>query len=114
MTRKLILQNLIEFNSSVKILEKELSNFDWDFDGEPTIIYKHHIENSLKSYCNETLSKEDLEAWANLIECREDLDYEKPYYELIETIIYELANPDLCGDITVKKCTKFLNDLDYK
>jgi hypothetical protein len=109
MNRIECLNELLEFKVSLSTLSKNLSEFDWDYDEEPTLIKVHHILKVLQSYLDEKLSASDLEGWANLIEGREDLDFDPKHAEELEDIFHSLANPVLEGKISKIKCTDYIN-----
>ena len=54
----------------------------------------------LDLYIKGSRTNEEIESWANLIELREDLYYEKERYAEIEEAINILANPILFGSLT--------------
>jgi hypothetical protein len=101
-----ILQELVTFSQPLELIAKELSQFDWDYDGKPYIIKPIHIVNVLNRFLFGDLTAKELEDWANLIECREDLEYHKSNYEQLDKIISELANPEIDGELTIAKCQK--------
>ncbi|WP_028471016.1 hypothetical protein [Neptunomonas japonica] len=57
----------------------------------------------LQKFISGCISEDDLEEWANFIECRDDINCEKN-----EGYIYALANPELMGAITTKNIHKML------
>ena len=50
----------------------------------------------------------ELEEWANLIECREDIGFED---EKTQEMIFKLANPYLYGKLDEKQVLSYLNEL---
>ena len=55
----------------------------------------------------DSVPADDLELWANFIECRNDLNYAE-----IEDFIYALANPVLVGEIDIIKINKMIQLLN--
>ncbi len=104
--RRQTLQELVTFSKPLEFIAKELSQFEWDYDGKPVTIKPVHIVNVLNRFLFGDLTAKELEDWANLIECREDLEYDKYNQEQLEKIIYELANPEIDGQLTIAKCQK--------
>ena len=111
MDRFELLNDLICFRRPAADLSKELTQFDWDYDGEPVIIKASHVGTVLEGFISNKFSAKDLEDWANLIECREDLDYEDSKREKLEEVFDVLANPVLQGEITKQSCEFYLNQL---
>lgn len=60
----------------------------------------------LQKFISGGISADDLEEWANFIECRGDINCDKN-----EGYIYALANPELMGDITIINIRKMLSVL---
>ena len=104
--RQQILQELVTFSQPLEFIAKELSQFEWDYDGKPFLIKPIHIVNILNRFLFGDLTAKEIEDWANLIECREDLEYDKSNQEQLDKIIDELANPDIYGHLTIAKCQK--------
>jgi len=104
MNRLDILKNLVYFEKPLQELVCDLSALDWDYHGEPYIVYSGAVATVIERYLDENISAEELEEWANLLECREDLDFEEAKQEVLSCIIYDLANPTLQGDITYNGC----------
>lgn len=103
-----VLEDLIRFSKDVSVLEKNLSKFNWDYEREPIIIKGSAVQAVLERYLNGEYTAKDLESWANLIELREDLEFEQEKYEVIEDVIYRLANPDLQEKLTPVLCNQLL------
>jgi len=112
MNRVEVLTDLIEFSKPVIELSDHLSKLEWDHDGEPLILHAVQVKNVLDRFFSGVISAKDLEEWANLIECREDIDFEAQKNEQIENVIYCLANPSLEGEISPVSCKKLFVTLD--
>jgi hypothetical protein len=106
-----VLKDLISFSRPVTELAENLSKFDWDYDGEPFIIRASQMRSILERFLEGELTAKELEDWANLLEGREDLDFETEKHDAIENIIYCLANPTLQGEITARSCKTLLGTL---
>lgn len=106
------LNNLVSYSKPLHLLSNELSNYSWDYTELPVILTTKHLSNILKRCILGDISVLEVENWANLIECREDLDYEELNYERIEEIIFRLANPELEGDLNMSIVKKIAESLD--
>lgn len=60
----------------------------------------------LQKFISGCISEDDLEEWANFVECRDDISCDKN-----EDYIYALANPELMGEITIENISKMLTVL---
>jgi hypothetical protein len=60
------------------------------------------LNDVINKYKNSNISQEELVEWANLIECRDDIEFEKAYKKQIREIIFNIANPDLVDEDYIK------------
>ena len=70
-----------------------------------------HIQSVLERYVRGGLSAAEVEDWADLIECRDDISYEEHRMETIKELIFELANPVLSGRLNVLMAQSLLDRL---
>lgn len=106
-----VLSDLVGFSEPLSNISNELSKLDWEYEGEPFIIRAIQIIEVLQRYVSGEIESIEIEEWANLIECREDIEFEKDKRNMLENAIYQLANPVLEGDITPEICKKLLMTL---
>jgi len=106
-----LLNALVNWSKPIADISQALSSCAWDYDGEPYILKRIHLVNAIERLISNEVSPQELEGWANLIECREDIGFEESHREEIEQIIYRLANPELEGAITVEECRKLVKEL---
>jgi hypothetical protein len=102
--RQKLLQALLTFSEQLNLIAQELGELEWDYAGEPVLVEPLHIVSILNRFLSNQLNAEQVDEWANMIECREDLDYESPNQKPLEQVIYELANPELEGSLTIERC----------
>ena len=105
-----ILLNLINFSKNISAIKSDLAKIGFNSESELVTITKNTIANILNRVINKAISYELLEEWANLIECREDIGYED---EILQEIIFELANPRLYGEIDKRKICMILDEIKY-
>ncbi len=105
-----ILLNLINFSKNISAIKSDLAKIGFNSESELVTITKNTIANILNRVINKEISYELLEEWANLIECREDIGYED---EILQEIIFELANPRLYGEIDKRKICMILDEIKY-
>ena len=67
-----------------------------------------HLITVIDRYLAQDITAQDIEDWAKLIECREDLEYASELKYEIEEVINKLSNPVLEGKITPTSCKKML------
>ena len=101
-----ILLNLINFTKDISAIKRDLAKIGFDSESELVTITQNTIANILNRVIDKEISYNLLEEWANLIECREDIGYED---EILQEIIFELANPCLYGEIDERKICMILD-----
>ncbi|NQX82260.1 MAG: hypothetical protein HRT66_09750 [Flavobacteriaceae bacterium] len=107
-SRKEILEKIISFDGELSVLKKELSKYPWDVEEPYLVISKSKFIKILKKSIDQVITFEDLEYWANIIECRDDLDFE---VELIQEMVFELSSPEINGEITRIKLQYMIEQL---
>ncbi len=107
-----ILNDLLNFNNSLKKLEKKVKGLNWDYEGAPVIVNRSHLKAMLIRFLKGELKIDEVEDWANLIECREDITFEPDYSDELSQIIYQLANPILEGVLSYERCKELIRFLD--
>nr|WP_314380571.1 hypothetical protein [uncultured Campylobacter sp.] len=103
-----ILLNLVNFTKDISAIKSDLAKIGFDSESELVTITKNTIANILNIVVDKEISYELLEEWTNLIECREDIGYED---EILQEIIFELANPCLYGEIDERKICMILDEI---
>ena len=103
-----ILLNLINFSKNISAIKSDLAKIGFNSESELVTITKNTIVNILNRVIYKEISYDLLEEWANLIECREDIGYED---EILQEIIFELANPCLYGEIDERKICIILDKI---
>ena len=106
-----ILLNLINFTKDISAIKSDLAKIGFDSESELVTITKNTIANILNRVIDKEISYDLLEEWANLIECREDIGYED---EILQEIIFELANSCLYGEIDEGKICMILDEIKYE
>lgn len=103
-----ILNDLVSFNKSLPSLKNELSKYSWDVEEPYLVITKPQFLKVLKKCLEQQITLQDLENWSNLIECRDDLDFEN---EELQEIIFEFASPEINGEITKERLQEMIKEL---
>lgn len=96
MNRLSILTSLVEFNMPLSELEEALSTLAWDADSVVTL-KREHVAAVLRRFQAGEIDASAVEAWANLVECRENLELEPLHEATVADAIHDIANPELQG-----------------
>lgn len=107
--RKDILTDLFFFKVNLSELKIELSQYSWDIEERILIISKQDFSNVLKRGIENEIAFEDIVSWANAIECRDDIGFE---VEEIQEVVFELANPEINGEITKERLSEIITELE--
>ena len=103
-----ILLDLVHFKNNIDTLKNMLSQIGFDSEIELVSMSRDNIVEILQRSLDKKISFLELEEWANLIECREDIDFED---EKTQEMIFKLANPYLYGKLDEKQVLSYLNEL---
>ena len=106
-----ILLDLVHFKNNIDTLKYMLSQIGFDSEIELVSMSRDNIVEILQRSLDKKISFLELEEWANLIECREDIGFED---EKTQEMIFKLANPYLYGKLDEKQVLSYLNELDEK
>jgi len=103
-----ILLDLVHFKNNIDTLKNMLSQIGFDSEIELVSMSRDNIVEILQRSLDKKISFLELEEWANLIECREDIGFED---EKTQEMIFKLANPYLYGKLDEKQVLSYLNEL---
>lgn len=98
MNRREVLNALIRFEQPIADLEVAVSQLDWDAEAD-AILTRKDIASVVSRFLAGQLTAAQVERWANLLECREDIDFEPRYEGPVADAVFDLANPDLQGSL---------------
>ncbi len=107
MTRKQTITSLLEFNSNLDKIREQLSRFDWDSEEQIEGLARH-VRRVLEQYIAKERTADELEDWANLIECRDDVVFP----DKVNEVIFELANPTLTQPLSEKRAADLIRSID--
>ena len=90
MSRTELLRQLIEMSVPLPQVISRLSDQSWDAGDDLVELGPEHCKNVLTRFARGELARTDVEAWANAIECREDVGIQNA---VVREVLHELANP---------------------
>lgn len=111
-TRQNLLQCLIEFREPIQPLLETLAKEPWDVEEPLVILDTATIKAVLVRYLNSEISSDDVEEWANAVECRDDIEIEHSHENTIRDVLSILANPTLNLPLTMEYARELVNRLD--
>jgi hypothetical protein len=97
MTREEAIRSLVVLDQPLPLLQRALREFPWDWE-EPAIVMLdgRRVASILRRYMNGDLTAEQVETWANLVETRDDIEFDAEATDAI----FCLANPLINGPLT--------------
>src|SRR6185436_16438835 len=99
-TRTEVLRALIEYQLPIESVLGELEAFGWDSEYDEVILGGEDICNLLQRYLDGEIAADQVVDWADLVECREDIGFPEGRQDDYSQVIFQLANPNINGDIT--------------
>ncbi|TRX57521.1 hypothetical protein FNN08_05840 [Thalassomonas sp. M1454] len=107
MSRIDALTQIITFGELREHAFSQLVKFSYGNDVSSLEVSNLILSEVLTKYLSDVISADDLEEWANFIECRDDLEF-----TAIEGFVYALANPEQMGEISKANIDKMLKMLN--
>ncbi len=107
--RSAVLRHLIAFDRPIEELIEDVPRLAWDCDALLVRLTRAHVEQVLRRHVAGELSAAEVESWANLIECREDIEFAPDTADVIDGLIYELANPLITRPLTIARAEQLLS-----
>ena len=96
MSRQSTLNSLIHFDIPLADLRAEVAAIGWGC--EPAVVLRRqHIKAVLQRFVTGEIDAATVEAWANLIEGRDDIQFDPEHEDVVLDAIHDLANPVLQG-----------------
>src|SRR5262245_44320527 len=105
-------EDLLNFSMSLELSAQRLRRFDWDYIGQGVILRPQHLKTALRRYLIGEVSAGQIEAWANLIEGRDDVDLLGGADGWVGRTLHELANPILFTPLSAERASIILSSTD--
>jgi hypothetical protein len=106
-----LLHQLLRLNRPVREVVGELRPFGWDSAQTLAELRREDIVQILERYLRGELTAAVVEEWANAVEGREDVAYERPHDDAIRAAIHELANPYLARSLSPQTAREWIQCL---
>ena len=99
-TRGELLEKLLNLHGNVTFFAQELQEYPWDIAQPLAMLTRGMVVQVLERFVRDEFDANTLEEWANLIEGREDIAFERVHKDAISEAIFQLANPLLTVELT--------------
>lgn len=96
-TREKAIKSLVRLAHPLDALRASLSAFEWDWE-RPSLarLTSLDVASVLQRYVAGEVTGDEVETWANLLEGRDDVEFQPEAADAI----FDLANPELQGPLT--------------
>jgi hypothetical protein len=90
-----ILKELVEFEKPTGSLLNELREYGWAWSEEKPLIIigKDDLLRIIDRFLTGSITAEQLQEWAENLECREDVAFDKNNESLLDDVFFRLAPP---------------------
>jgi hypothetical protein len=105
------LDALLNIRKPLTEISEVLIQFPWNNE-ELLVLEVPQIRRVLEQYLSGVISESFVEDWANLIECRDDISFDKKNNTFIKELMHTLANPYLTRRLTHNRAKFLIRDID--
>jgi hypothetical protein len=109
-TREKVLRDLIALSGPVAQLRSELAGWPWDSEPLVTLTAQDAI-SVLKRCLDGDVSLADLQAWADVLEARDDVALQPSCRDDLRQLQSELSTPELFQPVTIEVVRDWLDQL---
>jgi hypothetical protein len=94
------LRSLIAYEQPLDPILVALRSHGWDASEPLAILTSADVISILERYLSGDLTAQQVADWADLVECREDIELPQMGTASISDAVFHLANPNLRGELT--------------
>jgi hypothetical protein len=105
------LRMLVEYSAPLEQIKTELGKHSFDADQCLFVITPAHMRDILERFLGGALTVEQIEAWANLIEMRDGLEFADGEAGPSRECLHELANPLLTEPLSKESALRMRDEL---
>lgn len=109
-----ILEQLVRYEVPTEPLVRELRGFGWDWNCEPLLILrKEHLIRIIDRFLAGEISGAELHQWAENLELREDVAFEDTDADMIDSVFFRLAVPEINEPLTPEVVRNLRRELGH-
>jgi hypothetical protein len=107
-----ILEELVRFEKPTEPLVRELRTFGWDWPGEPLLVLrKDDLLRIIDRFLAGDITAAQLQEWAENLEVREDVAFDKTEEKLLDDVFFRIATPIINEPLTKESVCRMRNEL---
>ena len=88
-----------------------LAEFPWDIDAPLVTLTARDVAIILQRYVSGEITAREVEYWADLLEVRDDVEFDEIPNEQVQEAVHFMANPLLHGDLTEAAAREWITRL---
>ena len=111
MERRDAIYGLVEWRGRLSDLIAAVREFPFDSEVPLVTLQAVHIRNALQRYLCGDASAADIEAWADAVEGRDDIEYFEPHEDAISDALFRLSTPLINTPLSKEVAEKWVSDL---
>lgn len=100
--RASLLRALIACEQPLEPVLAALHECGWDAPEPLATLTSADVSSILDRYLSGDLTAKQVADWADLVECREDIDLPESGRASVSDVVFQLANPNLRGELTMQ------------
>lgn len=110
--RRDVVGSLLRLDRPLREIARELDQFPFDCaKGDAVMLTRSQAVAVLARFVNGALRAGDLMEWAQVIQGRDDVDFEDLYREILLQLIFTLAHPEISEDFTEDSARRWMRKL---
>jgi len=90
-----LIREIARYEADVSSAMSKIQKYPWDCDSDLYTLTRVDVLKVLERYLGDEISSEELQGWASFLECREDIGYQVDAQEILDKVIFWLANPEI-------------------
>jgi hypothetical protein len=106
-----LIEEIIHWPDTIQVYKEKMNEYSWDYEWETVILKWSDISSLLSKYLDNKLDYEYLVIWADLIELRDEIEYENKYENIISEIITILSTPEVNWELTIREIEVYIHNL---
>jgi hypothetical protein len=104
-------QDLVALRTPLVVAIQRVRSYPWDSDHALATLTRENLASIVQRYLDDELSSSELEAWANAVEGRDDIDIDSDGASEIREILFEMATPEVNRAISPTLANEWLERL---
>lgn len=111
MERREAVLDLVEWRGDLRDSIAAVREYPYDSEVPLVTLQAEHIRRAMQRYLGGDITAAELEAWAEVVEGRDDIEYFEPHEDEISEALFRLSTPELNSPLSKEVAEKWLLEL---